>query len=68
VKQMLCEWCGWLLTHCPCQPDTPENRAIVEARHAAAVRLAARRPVEPTWRRETPAHTRPAPMRLRRSA
>ena len=25
--QMHCERCGWLPMHCPCQPDTPENRA-----------------------------------------
>jgi hypothetical protein len=43
VTDMFCDWCGWLRQHCPCQPDTAEARAAVEARHAAAARLAAQR-------------------------
>jgi len=66
VRQLICEWCGWLPQNCPCQPDTPETRAVVEARHAAAVRLAMRRPAEPAlWKRPTPTRFHVAPERQR---
>ena len=46
MREMFCEWCGWLPHHCTCLPDTPESRAAIETRHAAAARLAARRSAE----------------------